>query len=328
VNLIKPKFVITALTLVILIGVNAQEPLRRSAELAASTLSSPLGPATETCPKTAEFGPANELEEWEQAGYANVEIEWLPLSEEGHKLSDFNYPTPTHQFELDVVLLREAGWTQEIIHTRYAKVREVFLRCGIELNQIKLVTVDGPLGLIAQEDHSTIAPQQLLDSSQPRPTSKGTGQIQAVPLQLNQAPVRETVMIESNIVDFNPGEVHSESDFRFGERMPTGDRITNIHVGNVHGNPSISSPEFIFGEGHPLLNTQWIESRVLSDTYASKRNASICTEAHEVGHILLNEGHLESEEPNIMNMNGDLRNDQFSPDQCEKMKEHEKVIPL
>lgn len=241
---------------------------------------------------------SSETEIWTNAGYENVEIKQLELNPQHYMSDEKEYLPLTHRFELDVVNVRESGWSEEVLIERYNRVSEVFKRCGILLDEIRLITVDGPRDIV---DLNRI--NKTLNTEAPN-------------------------LAEINVTEFNPGEVNTESDYRFGERMPNNGRLTNIHINDVLGNPSISSPEFIFGEDHPLLNKQWIESRVLDQVYRRKRNPHICTEAHELGHVLLNQGHLTSDEENIMNGNGELRNDQFSPEQCSTMKTHKLVTPI
>jgi len=304
----------------------SQDSLYNSVNLTTHSLEVVNEPIIEHCLSPDQSGTRSEEVLWREAGYENVEIKNITLDVSAFEVEGYDYPPVTHEFEMDVVLVRDAGWSEDIIRERYSRVKEVFSRCGISLDEIKLVTVDGPVGEVL-----VFGELPSLSSSNDNPNGRPiAGKVRAVESNGfqdidNSTETAGIETIQGNITSFNPGEPNAESDYRFGERMPTGDRITNIHVNDVRGNPSTSSPEFIFGEDHPLINTQWIESRVLSDLYAGKRNASACTEAHELGHVLLNEGHYEGEDENIMQLDGYLRSDQFSPEQCEKMKNHELV---
>lgn len=66
--------------------------------------------------------------------------------------------------------------------------------------------------------------------------------------------------------------------------------------------------------GNPLENTIFItlNEKQLDDRY---------TLGHELGHILTDEGHFHRGEPNIMHYNQYKINDEFTPQQCEKMQE-------
>lgn len=48
-------------------------------------------------------------------------------------------------------------------------------------------------------------------------------------------------------------------------------------------------------------------------------------EAHELGHLLLQQGHDFSDEPNIMAHSSDLRSETFSPEQCQRIRQSELV---
>ncbi|MEI8345942.1 MAG: hypothetical protein WCG27_00635 [Pseudomonadota bacterium] len=98
----------------------------------------PLVGSTKGC--ECPVPPASEEKAWEDADFKDPKI----------KLIDFRLKTKpssvvyTHEVDLSVVLLRDAGWTEEIITSSIAQTSEIYSQCGIRVGTVKLVTVTSP----------------------------------------------------------------------------------------------------------------------------------------------------------------------------------------
>ena len=69
-----------------------------------------------------------------------------------------------------------------------------------------------------------------------------------------------------------------------------------------------------------VVNTAWITNKVNDANYKEKEPDSYSVLAHELGHILLNEGHNLGFEPNLMHYKIEMLSDKLTDKQCLKIK--------
>ena len=103
---------------------------------------------------------------WEGAGFTNAEIKTIDI------------PTPTkpravvytHEFDLSVVMLRDAGWNELMVRNSLARTSEIYSQCGIRIGKVKLVTVSSPnekRGLTFSEEASSDVEMSIPDLKKP-----------------------------------------------------------------------------------------------------------------------------------------------------------------
>lgn len=83
-----------------------------------------------------------------------------------------------------------------------------------------------------------------------------------------------------------------------------------------------SFPKVSLATDSNALNTLWITNKVNKPSYLEKEPDSYSVLAHEIGHILLNESHVFGKKPNIMHHKLQMLNDDFTEEQCLKMKKN------
>jgi len=100
-----------------------------------------------------------------------------------------------------------------------------------------------------------------------------------------------------------------------------------IETLNIH-NPHMSYAYFEKVKSFPeLVNTTWVSSFINMNSEKRLR-AGYNSLAHELGHILLNDGHVLEKIPNLMSEYVDLGNNKLTKKQCEKIKNSPLVFPL
>lgn len=101
-------------------------------------------------------------------------------------------------------------------------------------------------------------------------------------------------------------------------------RIRAYHIrsfsnGNV-GFAGSPHQKHLLGEESPVLNTIWITAVVNTESYKKKKAKGYLTEAHELGHVLTQAGHITSNSPNIMTSKSQGRS--FNQEQCLAMRDN------
>ncbi len=95
---------------------------------------------------------------------------------------------------------------------------------------------------------------------------------------------------------------------------------------NAYAWPESSEDEDV---SDALRNTAWFSLSVTMKLNIKIRHPNYVSEAHELGHILLDSlGHAGVGVGNLMAESYEYENDQLTPDQCRKIKEHHLVIPI
>jgi len=82
-----------------------------------------------------------------------------------------------------------------------------------------------------------------------------------------------------------------------------------------------------FKKGPPQDDTSWFSACDLDPKYAVP-DKSFSLEAHELGHLLTNDGHRENGKKNFLARDKNFYNDHIDPDQCETMKKSPLVTTL
>ncbi|GEM_PF-3042212 len=92
-------------------------------------------------PATREYSPVSgngsEEKEWIDNGYGDPVITNLNMRKNDGR-------TYTHEFDVDVVLLRNSGWSEAEVRELMSKATEVYMECGIQLANVKIVTATAP----------------------------------------------------------------------------------------------------------------------------------------------------------------------------------------
>ncbi len=150
---------------------------------------------------------------------------------------------------------------------------------------------------------------------------------------------------KKEITQFDTGTRTFPSTANFSERIPAvGPRLASIHVRLLkYGGLGFSGAKFA-KKGSPRLYKQWISAQILSEKYKVYEDSpsGFCSEAHELGHALLNCRHKpkvtpqlpESDEngflcdesrPNVMGKYGNTSGD-FTPAQCEQIRSNTELV--
>jgi hypothetical protein len=79
-------------------------------------------------------------------------------------------------------------------------------------------------------------------------------------------------------------------------------------------------PPISVGTNSIALNSVWITNKVNNKEYLTKEPDSYSVFAHELGHILLNDSHVMSSEPNLMHYQLPLLNDELTSSQCSRIR--------
>lgn len=89
-----------------------------------------------------------------------------------------------------------------------------------------------------------------------------------------------------------------------------------------------AQPEYWVSSSSPALNTVWVTSESKSREKNGLYNSSYSTEAHELGHVLLDSGHVKDESENFLANSFDKLNAKITQEQCNTMKKNKLVRPL
>jgi hypothetical protein len=106
-----------------------------------------------------------------------------------------------------------------------------------------------------------------------------------------------------------------------GHRYPTNGKITLFYLRSSdpqQGAFSIRPSNNSAGVTDELRGSIWFT--VYTKLYESYIDESSSTEAHELGHLLLDQGHVSGNEKNFLQGDPKLLSDRVNPDQCEKMR--------
>jgi hypothetical protein len=130
------------------------------------------------------------------------------------------------------------------------------------------------------------------------------------------------------VIDFgSPGS----GDREIAQRVPPTSRpilfyFRSIPKFNAYAWPESSEDEDV---SEALKNTAWFSLSVTMRLNIKIRHPNYVSEAHELGHILLDSlEHVGGGAANLMAGSYDFENDRLTPDQCRKIKEHRLVKPI
>ncbi|MCX6583503.1 MAG: hypothetical protein NT166_25290 [Candidatus Aminicenantes bacterium] len=130
------------------------------------------------------------------------------------------------------------------------------------------------------------------------------------------------------VIDFaGPGV----GDREIAEKVPLTFRpvlfyFRSIPKFNAYAWPESSEDEEV---SDALRNTAWFSLSVAMKLNIKIRRPNYVSEAHELGHILLDSlGHAGAGVENLMAESYEFENDRLTADQCRKIKEHRLVIPI
>ena len=89
-----------------------------------------------------------------------------------------------------------------------------------------------------------------------------------------------------------------------------------------NGRISFANPAFEFGAEDPRTDLIWITRFTSSTRYIDYKVPGYSVEAHELGHILLDADHVYwKSKRNIMHGKADMQNNEFTPDQCNTIRQ-------
>lgn len=106
-----------------------------------------------------------------------------------------------------------------------------------------------------------------------------------------------------------------------GHRYPTNGKITLFYIRSStpqQGAFSIRPGNSSVGVTDELRGSAWFTA--YTKLYEAYIDESASTEAHEIGHLLLDKGHVSGPEKNFLQGDPKLLSNQINPDQCEKMR--------
>ncbi len=122
-----------------------------------------------------------------------------------------------------------------------------------------------------------------------------------------------------------PGDKES----RIMEALPIKSRPVFFYVrSNMELNDSYAEPEFKVGRDGVTFGSIWMSSALNDDPSKPWNFPNFSDEAHELGHILGNSGHLNDGSQNFLAERPELFKDVITRQQCEVMKKSELVAPL
>lgn len=125
-----------------------------------------------------------------------------------------------------------------------------------------------------------------------------------------------------------------ESSEMISKALPTSvERPVLFYIGAEEGYlTGFSAPkyfvrDFLQDPSDPLLDTAWVTSATKTMEYKKGRDSAYSTEAHELGHILTDAGHVMGSR-NLMAADKDYVNDKLNPKQCETIHKSPLVTPV
>jgi hypothetical protein len=118
-------------------------------------------------------------------------------------------------------------------------------------------------------------------------------------------------------------------NFAIAKATPIQNRPVLYYVqARTNGGNAHAHPEFSIQGVSPLLNTVWITSEVESRMYRYVHDPRYSTDAHELGHILLDSSHYMGPEKNFLSAEIDGGNDQITAQQCDSIRKSNLISPL
>lgn len=89
----------------------------------------------------------SELNKWIKNGFQNVEIYDVESSSQPGIF--------THEISIQAIILKNSGWTPEIIKNRLQLIPSIYAQCGIKIKKIELVYADAPSGEVDSEGYKS-----------------------------------------------------------------------------------------------------------------------------------------------------------------------------
>lgn len=216
---------------------------------------------------------------------------------------------PRAQVELEVVVIQDPDesaegprWTLQEAAARYQDVVDVYAECGLVFSPLRIVEVAPP--------HDDLV--SLFNTTTPD--------------------VRSHIEYEENLAN----EQRDNNTDAVAAMLPRTAELQNVHIRTFIPQGSslagafyhLGGDPFFFEEDHPLVYRSWLLGDILSESYKAGVPEGYSTEAHELGHILLNSGHRTEGENNIMGFPAEMLGTRFDAQQCETILSSPLVTPL
>lgn len=219
---------------------------------------------------TAASDIKKEIHLWKRNGHSEIQIEFYRPSPHSFNLI----------FDLSLVLLRNSGWTTDIVIKHLVRVEKIYAQCSIGLRNIKIVTTNPPKGIL---DYPTIKGNEASSLALKTP-------IMAKPVLYFVRKIKEQTAAIAG------------APFYVGNDSPV---VNTAWFSSYLNEPSYSMIRGILENGQ---------------TQIFYRDPSYDVVAHELAHILGNLPHFEGNEQNLLSGVALLLNDYLTPEQCLKIK--------